>query len=228
MINNRLIYINIILSGILFGLLVSYPALDLKFSQLFYDHDHGFIYRNNFVVRFLFLLIPPLTKIFVAACIIFFCFQRYKHKNFKKTLSSWIAYLIIAVTIGPGLIVNQILKNDIGRARPSQITEFGGSKNFTAAAIITDQCHYNCSFPSGHAAMAYYYTILAYTTLLFSNKNKKYFTIIYISALLFGTLTGLSRILMGGHFLSDVIASCFIILTINHLLFLWWQKQQIA
>ena len=228
MINNRLIYINIILSGILFGLLVSYPALDLKFSQLFYDHDHGFIYRNNFVVRFLFLLIPPLTKIFAAVCIIFFCFQRYKHKNFKKTLSSWTAYLIIAVIIGPGLIVNQILKNDIGRARPTQITEFGGSKNFTAASTITDQCHHNCSFPSGHAAMAYYYTILAYTTLLFSNKNKKYFTIIYISALLFGTLTGLSRILMGGHFLSDVIASCFIILTINHLLFLWWQKQQLA
>ncbi|WP_316355119.1 phosphatase PAP2 family protein [Candidatus Trichorickettsia mobilis] len=227
MINNRLIYINIILSGILFGLLVSYPTLDLKFSQLFYDHDHGFIYRNHFMVRLLFLLIPPLTKIFVAACIIFLCFQRYKHKNFKKTLSSSAAYLIITVAIGPGLMVNQILKNEIGRARPAQITEFGGSKNFTAAAIIANQCHHNCSFPSGHAAMAYYCTILAYVTSLFSNKNKKYFTIIYISALLFGTLTGLSRILMGGHFLSDVIASCFIILTINHLLFLWWQKQQI-
>lgn len=225
MINNRLVYISIILSGICLCLLIICPEWDIKFSQVFYNYYDGFIYRDNIVVRFLFLLIPPTTNLFVISCSILFLIQLFMYKKFKKVPSLAVTYLLITALVGPGLVVNIALKETFGRARPSQITEFGGVKHFTQATKITDQCKHNCSFSSGHAAMAYYYTALSYCYSL-SNKDKKIFTIIYIIALLFGTLTGFSRILMGGHFLSDVVASCFIILSINHLLFLCWKNKR--
>jgi lipid A 4'-phosphatase len=129
-------------------------------------------------------------------------------------------YLILTCSIGPGLIVNHLFKENVGRPRPSQITSFNGIKEFIPIFAMSDQCNHNCSFPSGHAAMGYYFSALAYAFALYRSGNSSSdFTKIYLSAILFGSLVGFSRILMGGHFLSDVVASCFIVLTINHLLY---------
>jgi lipid A 4'-phosphatase len=143
---------------------------------------------------------------------------------------SSVVYLIITAAVGPGIIVNYVLKENFGRARPSQIIEFGGQKTFTPAFIVSDQCLTNCSFSSGHASMAIYFTAIAYAFALRSKNHKtnvassSRFTIIYLLGCLFGIMVGMSRILMGGHFLSDVAFSCFITLLVNYLLFLWWKK----
>jgi lipid A 4'-phosphatase len=168
-----------------------------------------------------------------------------KYKGYKNLLFSSGFYLVIAGITGPGLIVNYIFKENFGRARPAQTTNFNGSKNFSPALYISNQCYHNCSFSSGHAAMAYYFTALAYTLALYNlkkskelhlseessllsssllHKKKNIFTITYIIVLVFGSVVGFSRILMGGHFLSDVVASCWIVLSVNYLLYLWWQK----
>ena len=213
-----IIYTMIVLSGLSLILLIVYPDLDIKFSEFFYSSSAGFIYQKNPIVLFVFQATPIATKIFLVICLSYILFNLIQNKGLKKTILSSTFYLVITIAVGPGLIVNYILKDHFGRARPSQIAYFHGTKEFAPAFSISNQCNTNCSFSSGHAAISYYYTSLAYIV------SSIYFIRIYSSFIIFGSIVGFTRILMGGHFLSDVIASCFIILIINHLFFLLWQK----
>ena len=113
--------------------------------------------------------------------------------------------------------IGEVFKENFGRARPRHIEEFNGKREFTGAFKISDQCERNCSFSSGHAAMGYFLTAIAYTT------NLLYFNRIYLAGIVFGSLVGLSRIVMGGHFLSDVLASAFVVLFLDHVIFILWQ-----
>lgn len=236
MINKCIIYISITLSGLIVVLLAYNPTIDINCSYTFYDHDLGFIYRNNFFVQFLFHLIPWLTISSSCILLIFYFVARYLQ---NILLQKSIIYIIFTALIGPGFVVNYILKEYMGRARPVQVKEFGGNRSFTNALHIANQCEHNCSFSSGHAAMGYSYTSIAYAMSLYaqrkSNSNKlkilnklsfnMYINCTYIFGIILGSIVGVSRILMGGHFLSDVVASCFIILTINHALYLLWRKK---
>ena len=245
MINIHIIYSSIVVLSTLLITLIAWPLLDIELSKLFYTETHGFIYRNNYLVLLFFKLIPILTKLFIFICISYYLFYKLlKYNKTSRILSTLSLYLIISALIGPGLIVNYIFKENFGRARPKEISYFNGKKSFTPAASISDQCTHNCSFSSGHAAMAYYFTALGYVFVLRNNiynnsktkpyiltskyiSEKKTFTLIYIICLVFGSLVGFSRVLMGGHFVSDVIASCCVVLMTNHLLYLFWSKKVI-
>ncbi|MCC8398588.1 MAG: phosphatase PAP2 family protein [Rickettsia endosymbiont of Labidopullus appendiculatus] len=218
MINTNLVYTNIFTFGIILLLTVLFPNFDVNFSKLFYDNKDGFIYRDNNIVLLLFEIIPILTILLLIITSLYLFYLIVKYKTFNRLIISGGFYIILSTAIGPGLLVNCIFKEHFGRARPVQIKDFNGSKNFTRAFSISNECVHNCSFPSGHAAMGYSLTSLSYIAPFI------YFSRIYNIALIFGSLVGLSRILMGGHFLSDVLASCFFVLIINHLLYLCWQK----
>ena len=60
--------------------------------------------------------------------------------------------VVIAYILGPGLVVNTLLKTHWGRARPEDIKFFGGEKTFSLPFEISDQCTTNCSFVSGEGA----------------------------------------------------------------------------
>ena len=219
MINTKLIYASIVAFAIFAAIFTLFPELDIKVSGYFYDNDLGFVYKNNVLVQFLFRIIPIATKIFTLICLIYLIYLYVKYKQPKLILTSWVFFLFITALIGPGLVVNTALKENFGRARPKQIQEFNGTKEFTPAFVITDQCNKNCSFSSGHAAMGFYFSAIAYVT------TGLYFSRIYIITIVFGSMVGLSRIIMGGHFASDVLTSGFIILLLNHLIYLWWKKK---
>ncbi len=218
MINTNLVYISIFIFGIVLLLTILFPNLDIAFSQLFYDGNNGFIYRNNSIVQLLFEIVPILTKLLFVMVLLYLISILVKYKNFNKFIISWIVYIVLSTAIGPGLLVNHLFKENFGRARPIQIKDFDGTKNFTRAFSISNECLHNCSFSSGHAAMVYSLTSIAYIVPFI------FFSRIYGIILIFASLVGLSRILMGGHFLSDVLASCVIVLITNHLLYLCWQK----
>ncbi|WP_425362650.1 phosphatase PAP2 family protein [Candidatus Tisiphia endosymbiont of Hybos culiciformis] len=218
MINTNLVYTNIFAFGIVLLLTLLFPSFDIDFSKLFYDSKDGFIYRDNNIVQLLFEIIPTLTKLLFIVTLLYLLYLIVKHKTFNKLIISGGFYIILSTAIGPGLLVNHIFKENFGRARPVQIKDFNGTKNFTRAFSVSNECVHNCSFSSGHAAMGYSLTSLAYIVPFI------YFSRIYSISLIFGSLIGLSRILMGGHFLSDVLASCFVVLIINHILYLCWQK----
>jgi lipid A 4'-phosphatase len=191
--------------------------VDISFSQLFFSEESGFIYQENFVVYQLYALLPLLTKLFILVCLLYLVYLIVKYRSYKRILRSGVFFLVIAAAISPGLVVNEVFKENFGRARPRHIEEFNGKREFTGAFTMSDQCKRNCSFSSGHAAMGYFLTAIAYTT------NLLYFNRIYLIGIVFGSLVGLSRIVMGGHFLSDVLASAFVVLFLDHVIFILWQ-----
>lgn len=220
MINTRLVNLCLISSGILTITFILIPELDINISNFFFSDKLGFIYKDNYLVKLIFRIIPILTKIFISICIIYMLYIFIKYKNIQNIFSSWAFFLVITASIGPGLTVNSLLKENFGRARPKHVAEFTGKKVFSPAFIISDQCNTNCSFSSGHAAMGFYFSAIAYVA------SNLYFTRIYLAGIVFGTLVGLSRIIMGGHFASDVVASCFIVLLLNHLVYLIWKRKK--
>lgn len=216
-INNYLVNISLIITAFLTFLLILFPEVDISFSQLFFSEESGFIYQENFLVYQLYALLPLLTKLFILVCLLYLVYLVVKYRSYKRILRSGVFFLVIAAAISPGLVVNEVFKENFGRARPRHIEEFNGKREFTGAFTMSDQCKRNCSFSSGHAAMGYFLTAIAYTT------NLLYFNRIYLIGIVFGSLVGLSRIVMGGHFLSDVLASAFVVLFLDHVIFILWQ-----
>ena len=166
------------ISSFILSLLHFFPKLDLLFSSVYYNFTSGnFIYQeNNAIVRFFYLIIPLLTKLFLIFVFIYLIYHVIKTKKLNVFYKSSASYLIVAALIGPGLIVNSVLKNYYGRARPAQIVEFGGTKSFAPPFSYTTECQANCAFPSGHASMAFYFSALAYVLA----SNRKNFNKIYL------------------------------------------------
>jgi lipid A 4'-phosphatase len=123
-----------------------------------------------------------------------------------------LAFLILSLALGPGLLVNEVFKAESGRARPGQVEQFGGEKSFTPVFQPADQCTRNCSFVSGHAAMGFYLIGLAWV------RQDRRWLWLGIAA---GALVGAARILQGGHFLSDVLFGFWVVYGVNVLLARW-------
>lgn len=222
MINTKLIYANIFAFASFTIFFILFPELDIQIANYFYDTKLGFLYKTNAIVLIFYMSIPLITKIFAIACLLYMIYLYLKHRKAKLILNSAAFFLFITAIIGPGLVVNTVLKDNFGRARPRQIKEFNGNKEFSRAFVITNQCEKNCSFSSGHAAMGFYFSAIAYIA------STLYFTRIYLLGIAFGASVGLSRIIMGGHFASDVVTSALIVLLLNHLIFIWWKKKTLT
>lgn len=112
----------------------------------------------------------------------------------------WLA-LGLLMLLGNGLVVNGLLKEGWGRARPVDVQVFGGPASFSPALLASSQCDSNCSFVSGHAATGF--GLLAVGMLGSAATRRRWLKV----GLLAGLTAGLIRIAQGGHFLSDVLFS---------------------
>lgn len=177
-----------------------HPAMDLWFSGLFYRPDTGFFLSEAVLIRFFYNSVEILIPVYVLSLIVIWMAKR---KPFGLT-GKKIVYLLLVLALGPGLLVNVVLKDHWGRARPRQIEMFGGSRQFSPPLTISDQCDVNCAFVSGHAAAGFYFLALAF--IMESHRRR-----IFAGALAYGTLVGLARIAQGGHFLSDVLFAGLIV-----------------
>lgn len=117
-------------------------------------------------------------------------------------------FLVLVFIIGPGLIVNQGFKNHWGRPRPHQIQEFGGQHAFVPVGSPGPLHQHNSSFPSGHAAVAFY--LMSPGFILHARRRGLSKTLIF-GGMLFGGTMALVRVIQGGHFVSDVLSSAAIV-----------------
>lgn len=108
-------------------------------------------------------------------------------------------FVLSALVVGPGIVANLVLKDHLGRARPREIVEFGGTKLFTPALVPSRECPKNCSFISGEASSIY----AAFFALAFV--LPPYRVALIVSGIAAGSLAGAIRIAQGAHFLSDVM-----------------------
>ncbi len=130
-----------------------------------------------------------------------------------------IAFLLGTLLLGPGLLTNSLLKAYDGRPRPIEVQEFAGSDRFVAWWDPRGACAQNCSFVAGEPSGAFW--TLAPAALA----PPPWRAAAYAAALAFGTLIGLMRIAMGGHFFTDVVFAgvfTFLIIWIVHGLIYRW------
>jgi membrane-associated PAP2 superfamily phosphatase len=138
---------------------------------------------------------------------------------------SWACYrracalIILAVMLGPGLLVNGLLKPLWGRPRPAQTVLFGGPHPYEHWWQPGD-IGGGRSFPSGHAAMGY---VLVLGMCLVPPRRSAWLRgLVLGGALAYGSLLGATRVIQGGHFLSDVLWSgslmCFLVATLQAVL----------
>ncbi|HHD84216.1 MAG TPA: phosphatase PAP2 family protein [Campylobacteraceae bacterium] len=190
------------------------PKIDLQAASLFYK-EGTFYLADNPLVQFLYHYSPWFAVgVGIVSLGMLVADFISKKEYFGIRRKVW-AYLLLALLLGPGLVVNFVFKEHWGRARPVQVTQFGGEKNFTPAFIPANQCSHNCSFSCGHASNGFYFIALA----LLAKKHRWLWLTL---ATLFGFLIGAGRMAQGGHFLSDVIFSFFFVLFTSLLLYRWF------
>ena len=111
-------------------------------------------------------------------------------------------FLALLMLIGPGLIVNVGFKEFWGRPRPNQIQTFGGQFQYAEVGSWGRLPHGNSSFPSGHAAMAFYMMAPGF---LAGRRRPKLAAKLFALGAIFGLCMAASRVIQGAHFASDVI-----------------------
>jgi lipid A 4'-phosphatase len=119
-----------------------------------------------------------------------------------------LAFLALSLALGPGLLVDGLLKEHVHRPRPVAVREFGGRLDFQPYDQIAGPCPRNCSFPSGETAAGFWLVAPASLAPLPLRP------VLTAAALVFGAATGLLRMSFGAHFLSDVICAGVITLAV--------------
>lgn len=194
--------LRMLLGAIATGILASalfycLPELDIDISSAFFGPTRFTAQTSLLVGAFRLLAFLIFAGVCVLACVGLAISYR-RGTWFGVPWARWL-FLVVCLAVGPGLIGNYALKNNWGRARPSQIVEFSGTKTYTLPLTPADQCRRNCSFVSGEAANVYMaFFALAFVFLAHAR-------VLITVGILGGSLAGLVRMSQGAHFLSDVI-----------------------
>lgn len=193
-----------------------FPGVDLSVSRWFYDAAEGFVLAGS----------PPLRALrssstWVMGGVLFLTlFQVARHalagriaeQGARRSL-----WLLSGLLVGPGLLVNGLLKNHWGRPRPNATDLFGGEAPFQKVWVISDWCERNCSFVSGEASSAAW---LVAAALIAPRRIR---TVATTLAAIYAFALSINRIAFGGHYLSDVLLAwllCALVFTGLHRLIL--------
>ena len=198
---------------------LSLPQLDILAEQPFHLGPQRFLFKELSVTR---IARVVLRVVFIATCAIaligLISAALYRKRLFGLDFSKWL-YVVLCLIIGPGLIANSLFKDHWGRARPVHVEEFGGQKTFTPVLIPVNQCERNCSFISGEAASIF----MMFFAFAFAVPRLGGWYLLL--GILVGSFSGLIRMGMGGHFLSDVLfAGLFMVMTASALAWLLLEK----
>lgn len=189
------------------AIFVGAPAIDLAASQAVFLGERRFWLTDSAFAIAVNKATPKVVWVASAAIILGMiagASWRIRGLEFRRML-----FLALSFAIGPGLVVNGVLKEYWGRARPNDVAAFGGPAQFSPALVPADQCDSNCSFVSGDVAVAFAFVAVA--VLLPARWRPAGIAI----AFLLGIGVAALRVLQGAHFLSDVVfAALFTLLPI--------------
>jgi len=188
-------------------LFIAFPAIDIRIAAIFHA-DGGFPASQN----------PSLAELrrlgkylVILACLVLIASVVVKLVLPSRPMpfrACRIWFLLASLALGPGLIVNGVLKSFWGRPRPIQVDLFGGGAPFETAWKISGACQTNCSFVSGEAASAFW--LLGLVPLA----PPRYRLALAIGIGLLAFALSLNRLAFGGHFLSDMLISWSITLVV--------------
>lgn len=107
----------------------------------------------------------------------------------------------LVLILGPGILVNGVLKPSVCRPRPNALVSFGGEREFLPIWKLGYGPE-EASFPSGHASMGFYLMAPAFVYY----RRRPWLALGFLLlGIVSGGVIGLARMVAGGHFPSDVI-----------------------
>lgn len=175
------------------------PGIDPWFTNLFYDDRAGFPMDRLPAFTALRAAGDLAVKALVIALIGAIVVKIARPWRAAPIRPSHVLYLLSALVVGPGLVVNVLFKENWGRPRPDATAAFGGDAPFTEVWDMTDHCLGNCSFVSGEASAAIWLVAAAILLPLAWRPRGR------IILFFFAIFLSFNRIAFGRHFLSDVL-----------------------
>ncbi|WP_290871870.1 phosphatase PAP2 family protein, partial [Aquabacterium sp.] len=148
----------------LFSLL---PGLDLLVSAHYYSAEQGFFRRNDPMVLWLYDWTPWIGRVLVLLLALFallaplFARQAARQGDSDRAArlrGPWrrTATLAVAVALlGNGLLIEGVFKNTVGRPRPVQTVQFGGTDSYVAPLRLGPAPASHKSWVSSHAAAGF-------------------------------------------------------------------------
>jgi lipid A 4'-phosphatase len=136
-----------------------------------------------------------------------------------------IVFLLATIALGPGLLVNVVLKEHWGRSRPVDVVELRGDEKFVAWWDPRGECRGNCSFVSGDISGAFW--TLAPAALA----PPPWRALAYGGAIVFGAAVSLLRMAAGAHFFTDAVFSgvfMFLIIWVVHGAIYRWPRTRLT
>jgi len=180
------------------GLFVLVPEIDLAAARLLYAEGKGFVLADTPFSVAWGKATHALAKAIIVLLIAGLVLTLFRRRPVLGLDGRRFLFVLLCFGIATGVVAGAVFKENWGRARPSQVTEFAGTKQFTRAFAIADQCATNCSFVSGDASFAF--ATIAFAVL--ASRRRRLFV---AAALTFGLAIGAMRMSTGSHFLSDVV-----------------------
>lgn len=181
------------------------PWLDMTLTRHVYESTH---FSSDAVFDFIYDYGRlPAVMLFLAA--LGLLVASYCMSSLRKWRPAALALTVVMI-LGPGLVVNALLKDHWGRPRPKQTIEFGGKQLFRPyyKPNFTKQPEPSKSFPCGHCSMGFYFFALALVGKRYGIRSVFYGGMIL--AFTVGGALSVARIMQGGHYLSDILMSALI------------------
>src|SRR5262249_20420627 len=178
--------------GAAITLLFADGALDLAAARLFYSpgEDH-WPFGGELPWSLLYKMAPWITGSLVlgamGALLVSFVRKREEWRR-EATL------VLLTLVLGPGLLVNGVLKDHWNRPRPRDVVEFGGPWHYIAAPLRGEG---GKSFPCGHCSVGFLYGIGWW---IWRRRRPRLAAGTLAAGLVVGTALGLGRIAAGGPF----------------------------
>ncbi|MWP40135.1 phosphatase PAP2 family protein [Rhodobacter sphaeroides] len=188
-----------------FAAFAIWPEIDLHVSEAFHDPTTGFAFEGNPLAEALRMAIWNAGILLCVAAALGTAIGM-AGRTIVLPLRAW-GFILTLYLLGPGFMVDVMMKPLWGRARPAQIAEFGGSLQFSPPNELVGVCVRNCSFVSGEVSGATV-TAVALVLMCFHLKHRIPSALSFLllaAAWCLPPTVALQRVAAGRHFLSDTV-----------------------
>lgn len=200
-------------AGLFFALAIfsKFPGLDLLVSARYFDTAIGFFRAKEPLVLALYNWTPILGRALFLVMLLHALLAPWLARALaamgraelaQRCRGPWrhlSAVFVCAALLGPGLVIEGVLKNTVGRPRPVQTAPFGGPAPYQPPFALGDAPEGHRSFVSSHAATGFALMALGLTCRPAARRRW------LLVGLMAGSAIGAGRIMQGGHFLSDIV-----------------------
>jgi len=201
--------------GVAAAAFLIWPILDLRVAALFYRPDTGFWLGALPGVEPFRNFIWDLTILTFVVAIVGAGLALAGRPLLGVPLRDWV-YVALLYFLGPILVTNILLKAHWGRARPADVTDFGGPHLFTPPWQPADQCSANCSFVSGEVSAT---VVMGIAMLVIAPALARHLPRIAMrfwraAAYALPLVIAAQRVMTGRHFLSDAVFAALFMLAL--------------